>query len=52
MIWRCLGWVEPRHAPIVGPEVEPLDKNTYTDGMCPECEKSVAAALDAQGVPK
>lgn len=51
MIWRCQGWTEPRHAPIVK-EVEPTDNLYVTDGMCPECEKAVGAALDAQGYPR
>lgn len=47
MTRRCLGWTEPRHAPIILGEVAPYDDHRYTDGICDQC---MAATHDATAI--
>lgn len=47
MIVRCLGWTEPRHAPLTLAVVEPFDSDDVSDGMCPPCAAAVNAQIDA-----
>lgn len=42
---RCLGWVEPRHKPLIFGVMKPYEDTRYTDGACPECERKMKEAL-------